>query len=511
MRQKSTDEQAMNTLKLLGTLRTDWDTMKLAERGRIIHQLIDAGVPQSTIVDHTGRDHAAIWRSKHATGGHKYWKGPNSKHTRQESGDGRKLAAKCSSKKVDAPVFGPPAEAKNVKTPRESWSCRGDKAEYTTYSDEPIITLEDLKRVCKIDESEWEVERYVCNAFGVTMKPSATTEWVEGKKGHEYPAFTLYDAEPVYRTNYQVKAWLKRKTLVIAARDEVRQIIEDAKQFAPVYIPFARRSERSGNMLEVGFPDLHLAKYAWAPETGHADYDIQLATQVHDRALDAIVARSGGHRLDQIVYVVGNDFFNSDNRSNLTTKGTPQSTDTRYLKMIRTGRQMTVRAIDRLTQLAPVRVVVIPGNHDEHTSLHLGEELAIWYRNCPDVQVDNSPTLRKYYQFGQVMLMWTHGDKEKKEDLNGIMAAEQPKMWGNTMFREAHVGHLHKTMMNEKFGMRWRILSALCPADSWHAENGYIGNLRGAEAFVWNQDNGLIGTAVYTEQEANGYSLLSAA
>ena len=79
------------------------------------------------------------------------------------------------------------------------------------------------------------------------------------------------------------------------------------------------------------------------------------------------------------------------------------------------------------------------------------------------------------------------------------MATERPEMFGATKFREAHTGHRHTDKVEEYHGVKVRILSALCPPDRWHAEHAFVGNLRRGEAFIWNKEEGLIGTASYTD------------
>jgi hypothetical protein len=120
------------------------------------------------------------------------------------------------------------------------------------------------------------------------------------------------------------------------------------------------------------------------------------------------------------------------------------------------------------------------------------------------VQIENLPTLRKYHEFGQVMLLFTHGNRGKAADYPLLMATEKPEMWGRTKYREAHIGHLHKTKMRDSYkvdenhGARVRIISSLCAADAWHSEMQFVGNLRQAEAFVWHRDEGQIAHATYT-------------
>ena len=50
-------------------------------------------------------------------------------------------------------------------------------------------------------------------------------------------------------------------------------------------------------------------------------------------------------------------------------------------------------------------------------------------------------------------------------------------------------------------GVRVRVSPALCPADSWHSENHFVGNLRSAEALVWSRDEGNVAVATYTVPE----------
>jgi hypothetical protein len=130
---------------------------------------------------------------------------------------------------------------------------------------------------------------------------------------------------------------------------------------------------------------------------------------------------------------------------------------------------------------------------------HIGDALEMYFHGQSDVTIDNAPTSRKYFQYGKVMLMFCHGDREKRGDLAGIMAAEQPAMWGVTKFREAHIGHLHQTRTEEKNGVRVRILPSISPPDAWHSEQGYVGNLRSAEGYIWNAEEGLIGQVFYTD------------
>jgi len=344
-------------------------------------------------------------------------------------------------------------------------------AEVSRISTTPVKTLADLIRVCDIDTNEWAVERWTANKWDSLSE----------------------DGPP----RYQVKATLKRKAHVLQVRDELAQMIKDAKTQMPRPAK-AQKGSKGGVLVEVSIPDLHLGKLAWDGETGHGSYDSKEAQRLFREAASTLMARVSAHRLERIVFVVGNDFFHSDTKAGTTTGGTHLDNDSRFPKMFTEGRKLLTEVIEQFRTVAPVLVVMCPGNHDATANFTLGEALGCWFHHYTDVEVWNQPTPRKYFQYGQVMLGWTHGDKGKRENLPLLMATEQPAMFGATRFREIHTGHLHQTRTQEFMGVRVRISPALCAADAWHNENQFVGNLKQAEAFVWDRELGLIGQAFYT-------------
>jgi hypothetical protein len=258
---------------------------------------------------------------------------------------------------------------------------------------------------------------------------------------------------------------------------------------------------KGDTLLELSIPDLHIGKMSWDKESGE-DYDIEIATKRFKDAVEVLVSRVNPTTVERILLPLGNDLLNVDNKMNTTTAGTPQSSDSRFGKIFRTVRSLMVETIDKLSAIAPVDVLIVPGNHDEATMFTLGELLDAWYRESKRVKIFNSPKLRKYYQYGQNAIMFTHGDKEKHSELGLIMAHEEPKLWGVTKYREVHLGHLHKsksiqyTTGDEFPGFKIRILPSLCSADAWHYAQGYL-SAKAAKAFVWQKDQGLIAEYTY--------------
>ncbi len=246
---------------------------------------------------------------------------------------------------------------------------------------------------------------------------------------------------------------------------------------------------RSGLMLEVPIVDLHLSKLAWEPETGE-NYDSKIAERRFMDVISDIVDRAQNYAFEQIVFPVGNDFFNFNDIYGNTTKGTQQDNDSRWQKMYMKGNELLIAAIDTLSQIAPVQVFQIPGNHDTQVSWYAVFNLASWYRHNENVRVDTRPNTRKYVEFGKCLIGFTHGDKERKR-IFGNMQIEAPEAWGRTLFREWHLGHLHSEQVKEEHGVKVRNLSSVTATDSWHYTSGYVGAIATSQSFVWDKERGL--------------------
>lgn len=350
-----------------------------------------------------------------------------------------------------------------------------------------IHTLEQLLEFCNVDVSVWEVERFVCN------------KWEMGYAVGDGP-----DKRAEVEQLYQIKAFLRRKTNIVAAHAEIDALMKLAKEKAPAPKLVKKPAKVQGGMLEINLIDHHFGKQGWGLETRGANYDTKIATQVFNRALDTIINRSPFNTYDEVWFVVGNDLFNADNQEGTTTAGTPVETDFRHEKTYVTVRTLLVHAIEnKLRHIAnKVKVIVVPGNHDRNATWHLGDSLELYFSKYDDVVVDNQPGPRKYHRYGNTLIGYAHGDKTKQKSLPLLMTVEARELFGETKFHEWHTGHTHQSKTEEFNGIRVRVLPALCPPDAWHAEMGFVGNLRSSEAFVWDPIQGLIGIVIYTDSDS---------
>ena len=236
---------------------------------------------------------------------------------------------------------------------------------------------------------------------------------------------------------------------------------------------------------EISLPDIHYGKITDEPMDTIEKHYIKAIMDLHKKA--------DGLQIERFLLPVGNDGLNSEGMSRATTKGTPQQDNMRWRESFRGYWHLVTKAIDYLAQFAPVDVIVVQGNHDFERMFYAGEVLDAIYKNNKNVTIDNGLDSRKYYEYGVNMIMFTHGDKEKTQELPLLIATEQPAMWSRAKVREVHCGHRHKEMLNEYMGTKVRFIPSICSNDAWHKTQGYVGTLRCGQAYIWNKNRGLEG------------------
>jgi hypothetical protein len=366
-----------------------------------------------------------------------------------------------------------------------------------------ITTLEELVQFFKVDTERWQV-----NNFRINKWESASV-----KNG----IVPLYQVRATLGRNQEREAELAAQAYAEAAED-LRQAGNARTLTAPDPRSYATLDpEDDLHLLEVAVFDPHIGMYGWAQEVGE-DYDSSIAVRRYTDVVSKVLALADHYSVERILYVVGNDLSHVDSlgdqqKGGSTTAGTAQDFDSRLPKVFSAIRRAVVSGIDHAAMIAPVDVLIIPGNHDEQTTYKLGEVLQAWYRNDPrvdvkyDVESDDiayHPRRRQYYQYGHNAFMFTHGMeyKRKRDPLPLVFATEAPPMmWATTTHREVHTGHNHIRMsgryqpeadVTETRAIITRSLPGLTPEDAWHYQQGYKHSQAGT-ALIYRRSGGIAG------------------
>lgn len=295
--------------------------------------------------------------------------------------------------------------------------------------------------------------------------------------------------------------------------DELRErLINDLEQYAPKVprIKYPKYSQSDAHILVLDPADVHIGKLANSSETGSDNYDIAEAVErvifgVHD-----ILAKTVNFNLEEIVLIVGNDIMHIDTPYRTTTAGTKQDTDGQWWEMFEAARNLYVDVIDACKEVAPVRVVFCPSNHDYMVGFGITDSIYSWYRNDENVNVsDYSKSMRhrKYIQYGNNLIGVTHGDGAKTKDLVTLMQYEAKQAWSQSHFSYWYIHHMHhkfrivngvevekdnigvttigKANYSNDYSTAIECIRSPSPADGWHSRNGYV-NLTAIEGFVHN-------------------------
>ena len=337
-------------------------------------------------------------------------------------------------------------------------------------------SIEEALAEAGVDLSLWEVQKY------------EVSSWEMGAK---------IDGEIVTQPLSAVRVQLTPRPALHEIAAFKAELLDGLKALGQeVYAPPERVSveDKSARLVLVALADLHIGKLAWHEETGQ-NYDSDIAVAIGRYAYRELLSRVAHTPIDEVVLLMGNDLMHVDNGKNTTNAGTPMDADTRWQRSFRLARDLAIWAVAQYRTLGRVRVVIVPGNHDRERVFYLGEVLQAFFHHDKDVVVQQALATRQYYHWRKVLLGFTHGNKEKLKDLPLLMAAEQPQAWAKARYREWFVGHYHAKgevvrNIQEAMGVRVRILPSLSATDAWHYEQGYVGNLRAAEAYIYHPIHG---------------------
>lgn len=356
-----------------------------------------------------------------------------------------------------------------------------------------VRTLDDLVEFFDVDLAVWEIQSF--NVGG--------SEWDQSVK------------DGTVAQSVKIRATFVRKKTVEddQAREALEQAAMDMMVWSPVYEPVERTHSLGageGFLFELALHDPHFGMLAWGAEVGGASQDLKIITREYGEAVENLLAYARLYNTERILYILGQDMQHVNQtglhqKGGATAKGTAQDIDGRIAKIFTAIREAAVKGIDRARLIAPVDVMVVPGNHDPDESYKLGEVISAWYRLDPEVNVIYSPNKRLYYGFGRNVFMMTHGEeyKRKRDSLPLIMATEcPPELWvAGDVCREIHTGHNHINMegayhptseVNETRAIRTRSLPGFTATDGWHHEQGYR-HRRSATALIYRKSGGIAG------------------
>jgi hypothetical protein len=358
--------------------------------------------------------------------------------------------------------------------------CRNNYKSTHTINSDGSQTSDKLLEMSEEDQKNPE---YLLMAHGFTVR-----DWILVSARNNI--WNTYSKKDGINTLYSSKIIVKPRVEDITLEELEKHFIEFSKMYKKPQI--IKKTITGNKMFEIALFDIHLGKLGWHGETDE-NYDHKIAEERFMNVIFDFYNRVKNIQIEKIVLPIGNDFFNFSTIDGATINGTRQDNDLRWQKLFLCGTELLIKAIDVLLEIAPLEIFYVPGNHDKTTSYYAINYLYAWYRNNDNILIDKSPKTRKYIQYGKNLIGYSHGDMEKQR-IKGIMQIEAPEAWGESRFREWHLGHLHneQTQTTEERGIIIRNISSITGSDAWHYENGYVGSIKKAVGFIWDKNYGLL-------------------
>lgn len=285
--------------------------------------------------------------------------------------------------------------------------------------------------------------------------------------------------------------------MALAYSELVQELSLQARPFPPTEIP---DSLQQGYCLMPMLTDHHFGKIAFGYKGD--SWSLDEAREVWQKALDYYLYKAQDLPIAQILLPIGNDLLHTNSDTNTTKRGTPMEVSESFGNLYKYVRDVVVAGILACAEIAPVQVIMVPGNHDEDAVLRLGDYLEGLFDRHPVVQVNNKQYRRKYFKFGATGIGFTHGEKVKPRDLHGAFSNDMPSIFSSVKYRYFFVGHLHKNASarlsiyderrDEYMGTQVEICPSLCPTDKWHFDNNFTGNQRSSKAYLFCPDKGRV-------------------
>ena len=289
--------------------------------------------------------------------------------------------------------------------------------------------------------------------------------------------------------------WVKTDRQKEEMYNDLVLAMEDLAMELPKFSPLPRESKTVDPDLISVYPlgDPHIGLLTYAPEVGQ-NWDLKIAEAMFFPLFEKLVLKAPPS--DECLIIDLGDFWHYDGMEQKTMRsGFSVDADGRPSKMIQVGYRILLMMIKLALRVhKKVNVKIMPGNHDDLGSIFLRVSLFHIFENEPRVNVDLSPNVFQYFSWGKNLFGIHHGDKCKMAQLPMVMAADQPKRWGESVFRKWFIGHFHNDKFhtfngNELQGCTAEVFRTIVATEGYAHEAGYRSDQDG-KVLIFHKDFG---------------------
>ena len=331
------------------------------------------------------------------------------------------------------------------------------------------------ERLISIMTADMQDESAILKAHG--LDPDI---WTVISYRHNYwQALRAFDQGQV--VNCQSRVSVRPKTEADLSMSDIKKVLTD--QYKHV-IRKGKRYSTKEQVLEIDIADLHVGRRT----LGGDNQPVEKMRAV----IDDILERAQGRTFSGIYFVPLGDITDVDNMQGTTTKGTQQNLTMTVYTMLKTAKDIMIEAVTRMLEIAPVKYIFVPGNHDKLLSYAVALAVVEHFYSNKDFSYDLSEDPNKWDTFGLCLLAWSHGEI-KRGELSNWLPVKARSVWSKIKFAEVHSGHINPQKVIEAGGQVIRYLPSVTDSSLWEESEGFVqgSNVRCTASFVWDAERGV--------------------
>jgi hypothetical protein len=257
--------------------------------------------------------------------------------------------------------------------------------------------------------------------------------------------------------------------------------------------------------------DIHIGKHCELIRSGR-EYTPDMAVKRVLEGQASLFEMTKPFGVSDILLPMGNDIVNVDNNSNTTTGGTPQDVYGSLETQALLAAELYIRSIEQWSKTHNVWLCHVHSNHDRFAGWSVSEMVRNYFAGSKNKRVHAhersfSQEHRKYFIFGDSLIMFQHGEA-KEEKILGVIKSEAGEALAKTNRIYVYQGHTHHKTVSRR-GMNTEVnmekdhsgltviksgsgavnqmhvetVRSPSPSDDWHSRNQFV-NMPAIELFL---------------------------
>jgi hypothetical protein len=228
------------------------------------------------------------------------------------------------------------------------------------------------------------------------------------------------------------------------------------------------------------------------------DWDLNIADKSIQASMEHLVNSAPNSKLAVITDM--GDYLHTSDDKNRSQSGHVLNASHMHYRVVQVALELAKKLVElALTKHEIVHFYSVKGNHSENIGMYLQAYLSAWFRNEPRVIIGSGNQAHKYFQFGEVLLGFTHYIPST-QTASEVMVFDNQSIFSSTKHRFYHMGHVHHNRLEQG-----RLVTVEChqnlPArDEWASGMSFRGTLGQSKAITYHKKYGEVSRNLFNLQ-----------